>query len=506
MMIKAISLLFVVMLAAYGQTAQTRSTLEGTYFADGQAEGSITPARMRDFVRSIVPESKTQGYFLTFGSGGLPVAAANPMTYPSAGVPLSNGTAWGTSYAVGLLAGNLIVLDENGALPAVSAANLTNFPTLNQNTTGTAAGLTAAYIDWNAGSGGNSILNKPTLTNGDIVGTSGAGVPTANCTAGKAVYINTTTGDPYVCTAANTWKRILATDDDGLAVIAFLEGTAPGAGAASGEHNLYFDSADSRLKSHENGGSVVTYHSTANPQTTITGNAATATALAANGANCSSGQAPLGVDASGAVENCFAVATAASTDTLTNKTLDAEGTGNVITIPTKMWLPAAGCNGTTGALLWDTLATVAPTAVCSAGTTNTNMMRGVAAFPDSNGAYSIQQTLMLPSDWTGNIDLLIRYRTVETTGNTVWQAHVACVADGEVHDVAYNTLTASAADAAKPTTLQVNDVAITNLPTTGCAAGELMHLRVVRDREHENDNITGVVSLIGVEVTMRRAM
>lgn len=35
-------------------------------------------------------------------------------------------------------------------------------------------------------------------------------------------------------------------------------------------------------------------------------NAPTATALAANGANCSAGQAPLGVDASGAVEGCFA--------------------------------------------------------------------------------------------------------------------------------------------------------------------------------------------------------
>ena len=35
-----------------------------------------------------------------------------------------------------------------------------------------------------------------------------------------------------------------------------------------------------------------------------TGNAATATALAANGANCSAGSFPLGVDASGAVESC----------------------------------------------------------------------------------------------------------------------------------------------------------------------------------------------------------
>lgn len=36
----------------------------------------------------------------------------------------------------------------------------------------------------------------------------------------------------------------------------------------------------------------------------LSGNATTATALAANGANCSAGQYPLGVDASGAVESC----------------------------------------------------------------------------------------------------------------------------------------------------------------------------------------------------------
>lgn len=39
--------------------------------------------------------------------------------------------------------------------------------------------------------------------------------------------------------------------------------------------------------------------------TTISGNAATATALAANGTNCSAGQAALGVDASGNSEGCW---------------------------------------------------------------------------------------------------------------------------------------------------------------------------------------------------------
>ena len=58
--------------------------------------------------------------------------------------------------------------------PTGSALNLTNFPILNQNTTGSAAGLTAAYINWNASTGGASILNKPILFSGayaDLTGT-----------------------------------------------------------------------------------------------------------------------------------------------------------------------------------------------------------------------------------------------------------------------------------------------------------------------------------------------
>lgn len=44
-------------------------------------------------------------------------------------------------------------------------------------------------------------------------------------------------------------------------------------------------------------------------QADLAGNADTATALAANGSNCSAGSAPLGVDDAGAVEGCFDVET-----------------------------------------------------------------------------------------------------------------------------------------------------------------------------------------------------
>lgn len=49
----------------------------------------------------------------------------------------------------------------------------------------------------------------------------------------------------------------------------------------------------------------------------LSGNASTATALAANGANCSAGQYPLGVDASGAVESCTAVSAGITVGTTT---------------------------------------------------------------------------------------------------------------------------------------------------------------------------------------------
>lgn len=181
---------------------------------------------------------------------------------------------------------------------------------------------------------------------------------------------------------------------------------------------------------------------------------------------------------------------------------------NWVTRTSKIWLPAATCQGTTGALNWDTAATLAPTAVCSAGTTATTMIRGTADFPDSDGLYALQSIIMLPSDWTGAIDAKFLWQSAATSGDVVWQATTSCIADAEVNDLSYNTPSKSAADAAKGTTLQTNTVTIAGLVATGCAAGELMHLKVMRDRTEAvvGDTITGVVSLIGVELTTRRTL
>lgn len=70
----------------------------------------------------------------------------------------------------------------------------------------------------------------------------------------------------------------------------------------------------------------------------LTGNASTATALAANGANCSAGQFPLGVDASGAVESCTALPTTISGTA--NQIAASAATGAItLSIPSSPTIP-----------------------------------------------------------------------------------------------------------------------------------------------------------------------
>jgi hypothetical protein len=369
------------------------------------------------------------------------------MVYPGAGVPNSTGSAWGTSYAVGTSANNLVQLTAGAALPAVSAANLTSFPTLNQNTTGNAATATAlataraiggvnfdgtaaivpqtvqvvdstdtsssiamfdaatgnqqpktdAGLTYNAGTGvltatgfagpitgavtGNASTATALAANGancsagqyplgvdasgaaenctaagDVINSSGSGVPTGNCTLGKATYVDTATGRTYTCSATNTWSEILTTSGTTAGALILSELRANGENfrkwlvpdaltadltflypnsVPTAGQTMAFSAPSSDVSTISwinpataaSGGSLTTSGAygitltatgttgvtlpTSGTLATTAGNVATATALAANGANCSAGQAPLGVDASGAAEGCYAVVAAA---------------------------------------------------------------------------------------------------------------------------------------------------------------------------------------------------
>ena len=174
--------------------------------------------------------------------------------------------------------------------------------------------------------------------------------------------------------------------------------------------------------------------------------------------------------------------------------------------PTKIYLPAAACQNTTASLLWDTPTANAPVPVCVTGS---NVQKGVAEFANTANL-TMQYTLILPSDWNAaaGVDVKVKWTSSQLDTNTVvWQIESACTADAEVDDPAFITSVAII-DAAKGTgsAHQTNDATATNITMTGCAAGELWHVRIRRDTAHASDVHNNAIRLIMVEFTLRRTV
>lgn len=194
--------------------------------------------------------------------------------------------------------------------------------------------------------------------------------------------------------------------------------------------------------------------------------------------------------------------TAAGTITFTNKTLDAEGTGNLLTIPERKWLEAATCDNATPATDWSLpTGTARPAPACITGT---NTQRGALDFDDTNDE-NAQTTIRLPTDFTGAIDAVVFWQSTATTGNAVWQVQTICVADAETGDPAYNTAS-TVTDATKGVANQFNSASLTGITITGCTANEVLFFRIRRNPADAGDTLGATARLIGVEVTVRRAI
>jgi hypothetical protein len=208
---------------------------------------------------------------------------------------------------------------------------------------------------------------------------------------------------------------------------------------------------------------------------------------------------------------------AASTLVFTNKTLNADSTGNVVTLPFKKWLPAAGCNNATAGTIWDLPTATPAVAACVTGT---NTQKGVLQYADTSGGFSAQITEHLPADWTtlGGVDVQLLWTTSATSGNAKWTVQFICTATGatETDDTAFpttgdgfNTVTTAVAGTANR--VQSSIITGATLPTTGTgtcttATSELLHIRVFRDGNDGADTCTCSTNLIGATITYRRAM
>ena len=191
-----------------------------------------------------------------------------------------------------------------------------------------------------------------------------------------------------------------------------------------------------------------------------------------------------------------------SADMLTNKTLDAEGTGNVISATFKHWLKAGWCQGADPLSAWSVPLVHPAVMSCDTGT---NTQKATWDFADGVNALSIQDNVALPSDFTSTIDVRVKWFTAAIVGDVVWQVATICVADAETADPAFNTAS-TVTDTAKGTTLQLNDASATSITVTGCAAGETLRLRIFRDADNAGDTMTGDAELLNAQITVRRSL
>lgn len=227
------------------------------------------------------------------------------------------------------------------------------------------------------------------------------------------------------------------------------------------------------------------------------GNLTTAAAFTTSGANAltltTTGSTNVTLPTTGTL------ATLAGTETLTGKTIDAEGSGNVLTLPYEWDLDLAGCVAGTAAHVWNTGIITAPTPTCVTGS---NRVTAVATFPDSDGDVGVYITKYLPTGWTGSLDADIWWKTTGT-GNARFQIATSCYADDEADDASFNT--ASVVTAAAGTSGRPNRQSITGITTTGCSPNELMRIKFFRNRTEASDSLNAALDVEKVVFTYRVA-
>jgi hypothetical protein len=190
---------------------------------------------------------------------------------------------------------------------------------------------------------------------------------------------------------------------------------------------------------------------------------------------------------------------------ITNMTLDAEGTGNTITITEEHWWDVAACQNATASLVWNVPTANSPAAACDTGT---NTQKGYASF-DAATDESFEMDWVLPTGFTGAIDVHFIWKAAATSGAVGWCAQLIRVADGSTSDPAYPAQAAGncVSDTAKGTTLQENHATISGVTCTSCAARDHVYVRISRDGDGgaATDDMLGDAHLMKVGRTWRVA-
>lgn len=240
------------------------------------------------------------------------------------------------------------------ATDTTNASNITSGTLANARTTATDAN-TASAIVARDGSGnfsaGTITANLTGAVTGNVTGNVSGSAGSVSGNAGTATALAANGGN---CSAGSFARGVDASGAAENCTVAFVAADVPAA-----ETDAAHDACS------EISGCVV-------GAITASGNAATATALAADGGNCSAGSFPLGVDASGAVQNCTVAFTSAgvpSAETDAAHDTCAEISGCVVGAVTAAGVPAAETNSALSSVTNDaqTKAAIVPNTAPSAG-------------------------------------------------------------------------------------------------------------------------------------------
>lgn len=193
------------------------------------------------------------------------------------------------------------------------------------------------------------------------------------------------------------------------------------------------------------------------------------------------------------------------TGALTEGSINVETTGVTLTTTEEWWTDVAACQNTTAQLIWNQPTANSPAAACDTGT---NTQKGYASF-DAATDESFEMDWVLPTGFTGSIDVHFIWKAAATSGAVGWCAQLIRVADGSTSDPAYPAQASGncVSDTAKGTTLQENHATITGVTCTSCAARDHVYVRISRDANGGavTDDMTGDAHLMKVGRTWRVA-
>ncbi len=162
----------------------------------------------------------------------------------------------------------------------------------------------------------------------------------------------------------------------------------------------------------------------------------------------------------------------------------------------KIWTQAAECNNATAGSAWDLPTSAAPTPACLTGT---HTQQGVLGFADTDSA---QWEFFLPTDVliSAGFTSRIVFTSTSTSGTVIFNIAFSCSAPGATDDAAFNTATAYTM-VTQSTANVVQDPQATAITTTGCAAGDYIHVKIARATDTAGDT---AVAVRGVELDFTR--